>query len=102
MNQQKQIDNANEVEEFLKNKYTNEELYSWMRGSLKTLYHQVYNLAYDLAKKQKEPIALKGVSAMLILFNLAILTQAGRLTGRRTIICGFKTIGSSLPGKAGV
>ncbi len=50
-NQQKAIDNSNEVEEFLKNKYTNEELYTWMRGTLKTLYHQVYNLAYDLAKK---------------------------------------------------
>ena len=53
-NQQKQIDNANEVEEFLKNKYTNDELYTWMRGSLKTLYHQVYNLAYDLAKKAEK------------------------------------------------
>ena len=53
-NQQKQIDNAQEVEEFLKNKYTNEELYTWMRGSLKTLYHQVYSLAYDLAKKAEK------------------------------------------------
>jgi Tc toxin complex TcA C-terminal TcB-binding domain/Neuraminidase-like domain len=53
-NQQQQIDNANEVEEFLKNKYTNEELYTWMRGSLKTLYHQVYSLAYDLAKKAEK------------------------------------------------
>lgn len=53
-NQQKAIDNANEVEEFLKNKYTNEELYTWMRGNLKTLYHQVYNLAYDLAKKSEK------------------------------------------------
>ena len=53
-NLQKQLDNANEVEEFLKNKYTNEELYTWMRGSLKTLYRQVYNLAYDLAKKAEK------------------------------------------------
>lgn len=53
-NQQKAIDNANEVEEFLKNKYTNEELYTWMRGNLKTLYRQVYNLAYDLAKKAEK------------------------------------------------
>lgn len=53
-NQQKAIDNANEVEEFLKNKYTNEELYTWMRGTLKTLYHQVYNLTYDLAKKAEK------------------------------------------------
>lgn len=54
MNQQKQIDNSQEVESFLKNKYTNEELYSWMRGNLKTLYHQVYSLAYDLAKKAEK------------------------------------------------
>lgn len=53
-NQQKAIDNSNEVEEFLKNKYTNEELYTWMRGTLKTLYHQVYSLANDLAKKAEK------------------------------------------------
>ncbi len=53
-NQQKQIDNSQEVEEFLKNKYSNEELYTWMRGNLKTLYHQVYSLAYDLAKKAEK------------------------------------------------
>jgi hypothetical protein len=53
-NQQKQIDNATEVEEFLTNKYTNEDLYSWMEGSIKTLYHQVYTLAYDLAKKAEK------------------------------------------------
>jgi hypothetical protein len=53
-NQQKMIDNAQEIEEFLKNKYTNEELYTWMRGSLKTLYHQVYSLAFDLAKKAEK------------------------------------------------
>lgn len=53
-NQQQSIDNANEVEELLKNKYSNEELYSWMRGTLKTLYHQVYNLAYDLARKAEK------------------------------------------------
>ncbi|BBB92591.1 MAG TPA: neuraminidase-like domain-containing protein [Methylomusa anaerophila] len=53
-NQQKAIDNATEVEEFIKNKYSSEELYTWMRGSLKTLYHQVYNLAYELAKKAEK------------------------------------------------
>ncbi|PIE70711.1 MAG: hypothetical protein CSA22_06040 [Deltaproteobacteria bacterium] len=53
-NQQKSIDNATEVEAFLKNKYSNEELYTWMRGKLKTLYHQVYSLAYDLAKKAEK------------------------------------------------
>ena len=53
-NQQKQIDNAQEVEEFLRNKYTNQELYSWMEGQIRTLYHQAYNLAYDLAKRAEK------------------------------------------------
>lgn len=54
LNHQKQIDNSQEIEEFLKNKYTNEELYSWMKGNLKTLYHQVYSMAYELAKKSEK------------------------------------------------
>ncbi|WP_432409200.1 neuraminidase-like domain-containing protein [Wukongibacter sp. M2B1] len=63
-NQQRAIDNANEVEEFIKNKYSNEELYTWMRGSLKTLYHQVYNLAYDLAKKAEKTYCFeRGISS---------------------------------------
>jgi hypothetical protein len=53
-NQQTQIDNAQEVEEFLRNKYTNEELYSWMDSRIRTLYHQAYNLAYDLAKRAEK------------------------------------------------
>jgi hypothetical protein len=53
-NQQKQIDNAQEVEEFLRNKYTNQDLYAWMDSQIKTLYHQAYSLAYDLAKRAEK------------------------------------------------
>jgi hypothetical protein len=53
-NQQKQIDNAKEVEEFLRNKYTNQELYAWMESQVRTLYYQAYTLAYDLAKKAEK------------------------------------------------
>jgi hypothetical protein len=47
----RQADNASEIEEFLKNKYTNEELYDWMIGEIATVYFQAYKLAYDLARK---------------------------------------------------
>lgn len=53
-NQQKMIDQNQEVEDFIKNKYTNDELYSWMKGNLRTLYHQVYSLAYELGKKAEK------------------------------------------------
>jgi hypothetical protein len=50
-NHRRQRDNAREVEEFLRNKYTNQELYGWMIGQLATVYFQTYQLAYDLAKR---------------------------------------------------
>lgn len=50
-NQQQQIDNAQEMEDFLRSKYTNSELYGWMEGQVRTLYYQAYTLAYELAKK---------------------------------------------------
>ncbi|KAH6881021.1 hypothetical protein B0T10DRAFT_580728 [Thelonectria olida] len=50
-NQQLLIENATEVNEFLKNKYTNDELYSYFESTLRTSMYQTYQLAYDLAKK---------------------------------------------------
>jgi hypothetical protein len=50
-NHKRQLDNAREVEEFLRDKYTNQELYGWMIGQLATVYFQTYQLAYDLAKR---------------------------------------------------
>lgn len=52
--QQQLIDNANEVSEFLKNKYTTDELYTWLEGSMRTSMYQTYLLAYDLAKKAEQ------------------------------------------------
>ncbi|WP_211450788.1 neuraminidase-like domain-containing protein [Collimonas antrihumi] len=53
-NQQKQIDNAQEVEEFLRNKYTKKDLYSWMDNQVSTLWHQAYNMAYDMANRAEK------------------------------------------------
>ncbi len=50
-NQQLQIDNAAKIEDTLRTKYTNAELYSWMVTQISTTYYQAYKLAYDLAKR---------------------------------------------------
>ncbi|KAK0651020.1 hypothetical protein B0T16DRAFT_453525 [Cercophora newfieldiana] len=49
--QQKQIDQAKEAEDFLRHKYTNTELYTWLAGETKTVFYATYTAAYDLAKK---------------------------------------------------
>lgn len=50
-NQQKLIDNATEVDQFLRNKYTNDDLYNYLESTMRTYTYQTYLLAYDLAKK---------------------------------------------------
>ncbi|KAK3375777.1 hypothetical protein B0T24DRAFT_526498, partial [Lasiosphaeria ovina] len=50
-NHQAQIEHAEEVLSFLTSKYTNTELYSFMEGRVRTLYYQLYQLAYAYARK---------------------------------------------------
>jgi Tc toxin complex TcA C-terminal TcB-binding domain/ABC toxin N-terminal region/Neuraminidase-like domain/PA14 domain/Putative peptidoglycan binding domain/Salmonella virulence plasmid 28.1kDa A protein len=50
-NHEKQMQQATVVEEFLRDKYTNDELYSWMVGQTSGIYFQAYKLAYDVAKR---------------------------------------------------
>lgn len=45
-----QISHAAEIELFLRDKYTNHELYQWQKEQLFRLYKQSYELAFDLAK----------------------------------------------------
>jgi hypothetical protein len=53
-NHQVQIDQTKEVEDFLRNKFSNDQLYHWMSEQLKNLYYQTYSFAYDLAKKAEK------------------------------------------------
>lgn len=50
-NQNTQIDHATNIEETLRTKYTNTQLYSWMLTQIAGTYYQAYKLAYDLAKR---------------------------------------------------
>ena len=46
-----QIDNAKATEDFMRSKYTNEDLYQWQVGQISGVYFESYQLAYDLAKR---------------------------------------------------
>jgi hypothetical protein len=50
-NHRLQVDNAREVEAYMRDKYTNEELYAWMAGQVSDVYFQTYQLAFDVAKR---------------------------------------------------
>ncbi|KAL7928243.1 putative toxin subunit [Trichoderma chlorosporum] len=52
--QKQQTQQARDTEEWLRSKYTNEELYGWMEGAVRTLYYQTYLIAEDLAQKAQK------------------------------------------------
>ncbi|HEY1212383.1 MAG TPA: hypothetical protein VGE93_02000, partial [Bryobacteraceae bacterium] len=50
-NQQQVIANVENVDSFLRNKYTNQQLYSWMVSKLSAVYFNSYQMAYAMAKQ---------------------------------------------------
>lgn len=50
-NHLKQIENTRAVDDYMRNKFSNADLYSWMSNQVASTYFQSYQLAYDLAKK---------------------------------------------------
>jgi hypothetical protein len=46
-----QVQNTTEVDEFMRSKFTNRELYDWMVGQISGIYFQSYQLAYDVSKR---------------------------------------------------
>lgn len=50
-NHEKQIEQSAQVEEFLREKFTNRDLYNWMVSQVSAVYFQAYKLAYDMAKR---------------------------------------------------
>jgi hypothetical protein len=53
-NIQKQIEHTQEVDRFLHDKFTNEELYAWMQGEISRLYYEYYRFAFDIARKAEQ------------------------------------------------
>ena len=57
--QRQQIRNAEEVEQFLQTKFSNTELYQWMREQLKVLHRQSYQIAFDMAQKAEKALSFE-------------------------------------------
>lgn len=49
-----QREQSKEVDDFLKSKFTNEELYNYMVQQISSVYFQSYQLAYNMAKKAQK------------------------------------------------
>lgn len=51
LNIQTQIAQSQEIQQFLDEKFTNEELYTWMQGQVSGLFYDYYRFAIDVARR---------------------------------------------------
>ncbi|MDI3290949.1 neuraminidase-like domain-containing protein [Polyangium sp. 15x6] len=84
-NHELSVKNAKEVENYLKTKYTNKELYNWMALQVEGVYFQAYKLAYELAKRAERAFQfeLAQPSASYITFGYWDSVKNGLLAGER-------------------
>ncbi|HWS54670.1 MAG TPA: hypothetical protein VN228_11105 [Pyrinomonadaceae bacterium] len=51
LNVRQQIEQNEEVHAFLRDKFSNEDLYLWMQGEISRLYYEYYRFAFDTARR---------------------------------------------------
>lgn len=55
-NHKTQMQQAQDIEDFLQNKETNEGFYTWMKREVKALHNQCFQLAFEVAKKAERAL----------------------------------------------
>ena len=86
-NHDQQMANTLEVDEFMRDKFTNQQLYSWMVGQISKVYFRTYQLAHDLAKRAERTyrleLGLKDKDSSFIEFGYWDSLKKGLLSGER-------------------
>jgi hypothetical protein len=80
------VDNAKSVEEFLRSKYTGQQLYEWTVAQLSTVYFQAYQMAFDMARRAERAYrfeVIDNTTAPLITFGYWDSLKQGLLAGDR-------------------
>lgn len=83
-NAQKQAEHSRAVDEWMRSKFTNAELYQWMVGQVATLYFSSYQLAYEFARKAEACFQYElGVGDSYVQFGHWDGQRRGLLAGER-------------------
>jgi len=82
------VENASNVSQYLRDKFTSEELYGWMLGQISTTYFQAYKLAFDTAKLAERGLQFErgDSSASYIEFSYWDSLKKGMLAGERLLL----------------
>ena len=86
-NHDQQMQNTQEVDEFMRDKFTSRQLYSWMVGQISGVYFRTYQLAHDIAKRAEHTyrfeLGLKDKDSSFIEFGYWDSLKKGLLSGER-------------------
>ena len=77
-NQIQQIEESQALTDYITNKFTQEQLYTWMQGELSKTYYNAYKFAFDLAKRTEQTMQFE---LMRTEFNDLNLIQFGYWDG---------------------
>ena len=82
------VENARKIAEYLREKYTSEELYGWMLGQLSTVHFQAYKFAFDMAKLAERAVQFErgDPSVSYIEFSYWDSLKKGLLSGERLLV----------------
>ena len=84
----KNVEQADELHEFYKNKFTRLGLYNYLSTTLNRLYREAYNIAYDLARMAEDAYRFErdDEKAFFIAGDNWQFDQAGLLAGERLLL----------------
>jgi len=82
------VENSKQVEQYLRDKYTNRELYGWMLGEVSGLYFQAYKFAFDTAKLAERAFHFEHgeSSTQFIQFSYWDSLKKGLYSGERLLL----------------
>jgi len=83
-----EVENAKKIEAYLRDKYTNQQLYGWMLGQLSGVYFQAYKVAFDAAQQAERAFRFERAepSSSFIQFSYWDSLKNGLLAGERLLL----------------
>ena len=83
-----EVDNSKKVQAYLRDKYTNAQLYGWMLGQLSGVYFQAYKVAFDAAQQAERAFRFErgDASSSFIEFSYWDSLKKGLFAGERLLV----------------
>ena len=83
-----EVDNSRKVLTYLRDKYTNQQLYGWMLGQLSGVYFQAYKVAFDAAQQAERAFRFErgDASSSFIEFSYWDSLKKGLFAGERLLV----------------